>query len=113
MIKQLLIDILEKYCPNNVYLQGTLNPDEAYPETFITFWINFTDDNAHYDDKVHSVDWNCSVIYYSSDPQLVNTIPEKIITDLISLGFIPQGKGNDIPSDHPSHTGWEDRKSVV
>lgn len=105
-MKQELIDVLETFCPNNVYLQGTLNSSEAYPDTFITFWTNYTDDNSHFDDDTFSVDWNFSVMYYSTDPSLVNTIPAQISTALKAAGFIPQGKGNDIPSDRPTHTGW-------
>lgn len=105
-MKQMLINILETFCPDNVYLQGTIAADTAYPETFITFWTNYTDDNGHLDDEVVSVDWNFSVMYYSTDPALVNSKPAEISTALRAAGFIPQGKGNDIPSDQPSHTGW-------
>lgn len=105
-MKQKLIDELEKICPNNVYLQGTLAEDEAYPDSFVTFWTDTTSDNAHYDDDVSSIDWSFSVVYYSSDPALVNSVPAQIRTALKAVGFIPQGRGNDIPSDRPSHTGW-------
>lgn len=105
-MKQTLIDVLETFCPNNVYLQGTLSQDAAYPESFITFWTNYTDDNSHFDDDVFSVDWNFSVNYYSSDPTSVNTVPAQISAALKAIGFIPQGKGNDLPSDRPTHTGW-------
>mgnify|MGYP003292416708 CR=1 FL=1 len=105
-MKQSLIDVLETFCPDNVFLQGTLAEDEPYPESFVTFWTNYTEDRAHYDDDVHSIDWNFSVIYYSSDPALVNSVPSQIRTALKAAGFIPQGRGNDIHSDRPSHTGW-------
>lgn len=105
-VKQKLIDALETICPDEVYLQGTLTEDEDYPESFITFWTDFTDDNSFYDDNVHAVDWNFSVIFYSSSPALVGTKPDEIRAALKAAGFIPQGKGQDIPSDRPSHTGW-------
>ena len=105
-MKQKLIDVLEKFCPDNVFLQGTIDDKQEYPETFITFWTNFTDDNSHYDNNVHSVDWQFSVFYYSTNPELVNSIPDQISKALRQAGFIPQGKGNDIPSDRLSHTGW-------
>lgn len=105
-MKQALINILEQFCPNNVYLQGTLSPDTPYPDTFVTFWTNYTDDHSHFDDETYSVDWNFSVMYYSSNPALVNSKPAEILTALKVAGFIPQGKGYDIPSDKPSHTGW-------
>ena len=89
-----------------VFLQGTLNPAEAYPKTFITFWTNSTDDNAHFDNNTVSVDWSFSVILYSDDPEIVNTKPDEIRAALKAAGFIQQGKGFDVPSDEPTHTGW-------
>lgn len=105
-MKQLLINVLETICPNNVYLQGTLNSEEAYPESFITFWVDTTRENSHFEDITTSYDWYFSVIFYSTDPALVNSVPAQIIAALKEAGFIQQGKGNDIPSDRPTHTGW-------
>jgi hypothetical protein len=105
-MKQTLIDILETFCPNNVYLQGTMNPEEEYPAEFVTFWTPATSDSAHYDNAVTAVDWNFYVIYYSNDPKQVNTKPFKISAALKAAGFVPQGRGYDILSDEPSYTGW-------
>ena len=103
-MKQKLIDILETFCP--AFLQGTMNPDESYPEEFITFWIPATADNAHYDNAVRSVVWTFYVIYYSDDPQRVNTKPFEIAAALKAANFVQQGRGYDILSDEPTHTGW-------
>lgn len=105
-MKQQLFNALNTICPNNVFLQGTLDSNEAYPESFITYWTNYTADRAHYDDDVHSVDWQFSVIFYSSDPLLVETTPLQIRTALKALGYIPQGKGSDVMADNPAYTGW-------
>lgn len=104
-MKKKLISVLEKF-GYPVYLQGSLTADDKYPDSFITFWTDYTADNSHYDDNVHSVDWNFSVIFYSNSPTLVNTKPDEIRAALRVAGFIPQGKGQDIPSDEPTHTGW-------
>ena len=104
-MKQLLINTLSQF-GYPVFLQGSLSADEAYPETFITFWTNYTADNAHYNNDVHTVDWNFNVILYSSNPAITNTKPAEITKALKAVGFIPQGKGQDIPSDEPTHTGW-------
>lgn len=104
-MKQKLIDVLKTF-GFPVFLQGTLNADEKYPDTFITFWCDYTADNSHYNNDVHSVDWNFSVILYSVDAKTVNTKSEEIRKALKAVGFIPQGKGQDIPSDEPTHTGW-------
>lgn len=105
-MKQKLIDVLNKICPNDVYLQGTISPDEEYPSEFITFWTNYTDDEAFYDNDNHATEWDFSVIYYSENPAQVATKPVEIRQALKASGFIPQGKGQDIPSDRPTHTGW-------
>ena len=104
-MKQKLISALESL-GYPVMLQGSLTADEAYPDAFITFWCNTTEDSLHFDNDVHSVEWSFSVIFYSNNPTLVNTKPREILAVLKSAGFIPQGKGNDIPSDEPTHTGW-------
>lgn len=105
-MKQTLIDILGNFCPNNVYLQGTLSESEAYPESFVTFFVNETPEDDFFDNEPNTVNWYFSVIYYSSDPALVNSKPAQIRSALKQAGFIPQGRGNDVPSDRPSHTGW-------
>ena len=106
--KQLLISTIEG-CGfadgKTLFLQGTLG-DAAYPDDFVTFWTDYTADNTHFDNTVHSCAWSFSVIYYSSSPANTNTKPATITAALKAVGFIPQGKGRDIPSDEPTHTGW-------
>lgn len=105
-MKQQLIDILETFCPNNVYLQGVLNPNADYPQAFITFFVTETADLEHFDNETAGVAWYFNVVFYSNNPAEFNTIPALIITALKQAGFIPQGKGRDILSDRPTHTGW-------
>lgn len=104
-MKQKLIETLQTF-GYPVHLQGTLNPDEAYPDTFITFWTDDTDDTVHFDNKTQSTDWFFNVIIYSNNPVIVNEKPKEIRAKLKAAGFIPQGKGHDIPSDKETHTGW-------
>lgn len=108
-MKQKLINALVK-CGfvegETLFLHGTMNPEEAYPKTFVTFWTDSTDDGAHFDNKTNSVVWSFSVIVYSDDPATVNTKPDEIRAALKAAGFIPQGKGQDAPSDEQTHTGW-------
>lgn len=89
-----------------VFVQGTLNADDPYPNSFITYWINDVSDGEHYDNDTISYVWDFSIMFYSNEPTLVNSIPEKIRLLLKDNGFIPQGKGQDIPSDEKTHTGW-------
>ena len=103
--KEKLIELLLTF-GYPVSLQGTYAEGEQYPDTFITFWTDGVDDGAHYDNDAVSFDWQFSVMFYSRNPVLVNTKPADIRALLKSNGFIPQGKGMDIPSDEPTHTGW-------
>lgn len=104
-MKQKLIDALAAF-DYPVFLQGTLNPADAYPKTFITFFTDSTNDNGHFENETNAVNWYFSVILYSDDPKTVNTKPKEIIAALKQEGFMPQGIGNDILSDEPTHTGW-------
>lgn len=105
-MKELFYNILNQFCPNNVYLQGTLNANEKYPQKFITYFVTSTEDQAHYNNDVTAIRWDFSVMFYSDDPREVNTIPQQIRAALKNAGFIPQGRGNDLISDEITHTGW-------
>ena len=103
-MKDALIKILEKYgWP--VVLQGSLAHDEAYPPSFFTFWNNETNDGSHYNNRAVSYIWDFTIYFYSTDPELANSIPLQVLTDLKSSGWIVNGKGYDVPSDEPTHTG--------
>ena len=104
-MKALLIETLEA-TSYPVYLQGTFAEDEAYPDSFITFFTLSSDDATHHDNEAIGTVWEYQVIFYSSDPRLVATVPNDIRNRLKAAGFIPRGRGRDIPSDEPSHTGW-------
>jgi len=106
-VKNNLITTLETAFPNYpVFLQGTLEDDEAYPNSFITVWTPFTLDNTHYNNATYAIDWHFSVLFYSNNPTLIGTVPDSIRSTLKAAGYIADGKGNDIPSDVPTHTGW-------
>lgn len=105
-IKNKLISILETYCPDNVYLQGTLNPNENYPDTFITFFITDSEFDKFFDNNSNAIDWFISVMIYSNNPLNIDEISKGVIKDCKANGFIPQGAGNDVISDEVTHTGW-------
>ena len=104
-MKSLLIETLNKL-DYPVYLQGTINANEAYPESFITFLTVYSQDAANYDDDTRAVQWRFQVAFYSAAPKLIESVPQDIRAALKAAGFIPLGRGRDIPSDVPSHTGW-------
>ena len=105
-VKNKLINVLETYCPDNVYLQGTLNSEETYPQKFVTFFINSTQLNAFYDNHENEADFYISVIFYSNNPAEVSEYGEQIMSALAYNGFIIENGGSDIISDVQTHTGW-------
>lgn len=103
-MKQDLIDKLEtRGYP--VILQGSLSKDAKYPDSFYTFWNNAADDGAHYDNEAINYIWNFTVFFYSTDPDKVNTELLAAKALLRRAGWIIGGKGYDVPSDEPTHTG--------
>ena len=103
-MKEQLIELLETF-GFPVMLQGSLLPDEPYPETFITFWNDSTDDESFYDNSEHSCVWSFTLNVYSSSPETVNSLLIQVKQLLKQNGWIVMGKGYDSPSDEPSHTG--------
>lgn len=105
-IKDLFIKTLEPLGYGTPRLQGSYREDEEYPDSFITFFVVDSPDLNFYDNKP-----NCKAVYfsanfYSSNPELVNTVPAAIVEKLETVGFIKQGNGMDVTSDYPTHTGW-------
>lgn len=104
MIKNDLVVLLETL-NYPVFLQGSLNPDEQYPDSFFTFWNFSTPEAAFYDDAANRAVWGFWIYFYSIDPMLVEQIPETARQLLKQNGYILQGKPNDISVDRPTHTG--------
>lgn len=103
-MKKNLIDVLEsRGFP--VFLQGSLSPEEKYPETFFTFWNFETPEGAFYDNDAHSAYWGFWVFLYSEDPEIVERETETIRKLLKENGFILQGRGEDVDSGRETHTG--------
>lgn len=102
-MKELLISLLESF-GYPVFQQGSLD-DDPYPESFFTFWNDDSYDGHHYNNCAISTVWSFDVNFYSTDPALVNTVLIKAKTLLKSNKFIISGKGHDVGSDEPTHTG--------
>jgi len=103
-MKDLLIKTLEQF-ELPVMQQGSLSEDEEYPETFFTFWNNAIDESSHYDNKANNYVWDFDLNVYSIDPERVNILLIEAKKKLNEVGFIVNGKGYDVASDEPSHTG--------
>lgn len=105
-MKELLISILQMFVGDNVFLQGTMNPDETYPAKFATFFVNSSPFDGFHDDEASKIDWSIAVMFYSNNPIEVLTVPPQIVRALKGAGFIPLNAGVDVISDVETHTGW-------
>ena len=103
-MKQELISILATL-GYPIFLQGTLQSTEAYPESCFTFWNFDTPEAAFYDNDAGRAVWGFWIYFYSSNPLLVETEPEKARKLLKQNGYILDGKAQDISVDKPTHTG--------
>ena len=104
MIKNDLVVLLETF-GYPVFLQGSLNPDEQYPDSFFTFWNFDTPETAFYDDAANRAVWGFWIYFYSVDPVLVEQVPEQARQALKQNGYILQGKPSDVSVDRATHSG--------
>lgn len=88
-----------------VKLQGSMLPDEPYPNSFFTFWNDSADGDSYYSDQEGAIVWAYSVNFYSNDPLLTNSKLLEAKALLKAQGFIVGGAGYDVMSDEPTHTG--------
>ena len=103
-MEDLLIDTLSTF-GYSVMLQGSLLPNEPYPDDFFTFWNNSSRDGTHYDNAASSVLYRYEVNFYSNNPEHVYNVLRAAITKLRAAGFIISGDGYSVASDEPTHDG--------
>lgn len=103
-MKQKLIEVLEQF-GDPVRLQGSLNPDGEYPDSFWTFWVNDIPETGHYDNTPMGYVWNFWIYYYSIDAEQVEQVSLLAKRHLQEAGFTVPGKPVDVASDRKTHTG--------
>lgn len=103
-MEDLLINTLAKL-GYPVMLQGSILPDESYPDSFFTFWNDSADGTSFYSNNEGAVLWSYSLNFYSIDPVLVNSKLVEAKRLLRENGWIVSGAGYDVPSDEVTHTG--------
>lgn len=103
-MEDLLISTLESF-GYPVMLQGSLLPNEPYPNHFFTFWNMSSEDSSYYDNHEHSTIYEYEVNFYSIDPSLVYSKIREVKQALKAVGFIVNGDGYSVPSDEATHDG--------
>ena len=104
MVVDKLIEILESL-GYPVFLQGSLLPDEPYPDSFFTYWNRSANGNSFYDNSENSIIWEFGIYFYSNDADLVYSMILEAKDILKSNGFICSGAGYSVMSDEVTHTG--------
>lgn len=104
MMEDALITLLETF-KYPVIRQGSLGEDEAYPNTFFTFWNNSEDGDSAYDNETVKIIHDFNVNVYSTDPDTVYSLLRNARDLLKTNGWIPISMGYDIASDEITHTG--------
>lgn len=88
-----------------VFRQGSLTENEPYPDSFFTFWNADSPDHSYYDNADYGTAWAFDVNFYSNDPSLTYSVLLLARTLLKANKWIISGKGYDVDSDEPTHTG--------
>ena len=99
-----LIELLSSF-KYPVIRQGSLAPNEAYPDTFFTFWNSDESGHSFYDNDAVNVDWIFQVNVYSTDPDLTYSLLAEARALLKSAGYTISQRGYDVTSDEITHTG--------
>ena len=99
-----LIEILStlKY---PIIRQGSLAPDEVYPDTFFTFWNNDETEHSAYDNDTVNVDYDFDVNVYSANPNTAYELLSQARKLLKENGWIIATRGYDVASDEITHVG--------
>lgn len=103
-MKSELIALLESF-GFPVFLQGSLNSEEDYPDSFFTFWNPENPEHTFYDNHANSCVWEFWIYFYSVNPVKAEAIPEQARKLLKSHGWTVGGKPTDIKVDKITHTG--------
>ena len=103
-MEDLLIEILETF-GFPVRRQGSLLPDEPYPDDFFTFWNRSSDPTGYFDDDYTGILYTYDVNFYSNDAEKVYEISRKALEKLKNAGFEVIDTGHDVASDNDTHTG--------
>lgn len=103
-MEDILINLLSSF-KYPVIRQGSLPPDEKYPDTFFTFWNNTETEISAYNNQTFSVVYNFDVNIYSNDPEKVYTLLRDARKLLKQNGWQAPERGHDLASDEITHTG--------
>ena len=99
-----LLSVLESF-KYPVFLHGSINAAEGYPDSFFTYWNVSTTEGADYSNEPHWAVWKFYVYFYSSDRQTAETVTDQAFAALRAAGWTLEGRPHDAASTFETHTG--------
>lgn len=99
-----LITILESF-KYPVIRQGSLGPDDDYPDTFITFFEDSDREVQAYDNETFTARLIYHLAAYSTSPATTYELTGYIREALKAAGWQMVDRGHDVASDEITHTG--------
>jgi hypothetical protein len=90
-----------------VFLNGTVNNNDVYPDSFFTFWNDINTDDSFYDNDATRAILDYDIVFISKNPSLVQTVAEAARQMLKNNGFVVSGKPTDATVDRPPYTAAE------
>lgn len=88
-----------------VIRQGSLAPEDSYPETFFTFWNNSESEHSAYNNDTASEVYSFDINVYSTDPETTYNLLKQARTTFKAAGWQIPDRGHDVASDEITHTG--------
>lgn len=86
--------------------QGTFKTNETLPETFITYQIILSTDNAHYDNAPASTTTRIQLALYSKKPAIKQNADNLFRSVMLPAGFL-RISGRDLPfNQNTGHYGY-------
>lgn len=85
--------------------QGSYAVGAEIPESVFTFWNQSTPEGAFYDNEANKGIWTWYVYFYTRKPELLYSVMDEFIAKAKQLGFINDGRAEDIPADEPDYVG--------
>lgn len=80
----------------NTYQQGSVPSD--MPNSYITIWNDYSVDNLNSDNRTNLIEYQFTVIYYTTEWSTIYSVFENIVSLLKSKNYIVDGMGFDIDS---------------
>lgn len=103
-LRQRLLDALGPL-GYDIFLQGSLAPDQPTPATFITYFLIEDEDRSFYDNQATLSFPRIQLCFYSTSMNVLNTLPEQVTPLIKAAGFVRDNRGRDLGMENGLY-GW-------